>query len=292
MYNASYQPFLNKTLPRGDAEYTILGVPLDVTSTNRSGSRFGPEAIRRESHYLETLSSRTGLDWEDLSLTDLGNIELPSDLKDALNILEDEIKELHDENKKPVLIGGEHTITLSALRALKPDAVIVFDAHLDLRDTLLERKLSHGTYLRRGHEEQGFKLIIIGARAISKDEVRYAEENRVEIIKPRELEERGLKSIIKRVSDVLSGVESIYLSIDMDALDPSEAPAVGNPSPEGLTVSQVLDLIYGLTDGRFLGFDLTEVTPLYDSGLTAIQAAYIIMETLYCFETSKSQRIY
>lgn len=292
MYDASYQPFLNKTLPRGDAEYTILGVPLDVTSTNRSGSRFGPEAIRRESHYLETLSSRTGLDWEDLSLTDLGNIELPSDLKNALNILEDEIKELHDENKKPVLIGGEHTITLSALRALKPDAVIVFDAHLDLRDTLLERKLSHGTYLRRGHEEQGFELIIIGARALSKDEVRYAKENRVEIIKPRELEEPCLKSIIKRVSDALSGVESIYLSIDMDALDPSEAPAVGNPSPEGLTVSQILDLIYGLTDGRFLGFDLTEVTPLYDSGLTAIQAAYIIMETLYCFEASKSQRIY
>ncbi|MFP3951771.1 MAG: agmatinase [Candidatus Bathyarchaeia archaeon] len=292
MYSLTVQPFLNKTSPSREAEYALVGAPLDITSSYRSGTRFAPNAIRRESQHLETLSDRTGLDWADLSLIDRGDIELSNNLRDSLKSIEEGIRQVHEGGKVPFLIGGEHTSTLAALRALEPEAVIVFDAHLDLRDTLFNRRLSHGTYLRRGHEEQGFDLVIIGARSLSKEEVRYAEENRVELIKSRELRRNGLEAGIDRVKDVLMGVESVYLSIDMDALDPSEAPAVANPSPEGLSVTQVLDLINGFIDRRFMGFDLTEVTPLYDSGLTSIQAAYMIMETLYCFEASRRQRIY
>ena len=97
----------------------------------------------------------------------------------------------------------------------------------------------------------------------------------------------GVEPVLEMIKDTLEGAESIYLSVDMDAVDPAEAPAVGNPSPEGITVTQLLDLTVGVVDKRLVGFDLNEVSPSYDSGLTAIQAAYIVLETLYLAERAR-----
>ena len=284
------QSFLEKAADLKEAVYILFGAPLDATASYRRGSRFAPAAIRRESQYLESYSVRTGLDWEDLSLADAGDLGC-GDSGGALTQIEELVKKLYGLGKVPVILGGEHTVTLGVLRALKPETVIVFDAHLDLRDTLFDEKLCHATYLRRAYEELGFKLVVLGARALSSEELSFAEgEDRIRVVTAKELASKGVQYGLKAVSEALKGVSSAYVSIDMDVVDPSQAPAVGNPSPEGLNVADLLDLVGGFVDKRFVGFDLTEVSPFYDSGLTSVQAAYVVLETLYSFEAARRRR--
>ena len=278
--------FFEKSGEPGDADILLFGAPLDRTASYRGGSRFAPTAIREVSHYMESYSVRTGLDWDDLNLVDIGNIEA-GEVEPAVENIRRVVEEITALGKLPVMLGGEHTITLGALRAIRPAAVVVFDAHLDLRDTLFEERLCHATYLHRAREELDFKLVIVAARALSTEEIEYANEKGITIVTAQDVKRFGVEPVLEMIKDTLEGVDSIYLSVDMDAVDPSEAPAVGNPSPEGITVAQLLDLITGITDERLVGFDLNEVSPSYDSGLTAIQAAYIVLETLYLVERTR-----
>jgi len=279
------QTFLDTVTPLEKSRYAVIGAPLDLTSSHRSGSRFGPDAIRQASQYMETYSSRTGLDLEDISVSDLGNIVDTGSVEGALRNIEDAVSLVVDSGKVPVMLGGEHSVTLGALRALEPDLVVDFDAHLDLRDRLLGLRLSHGTFMRRALEELDFRLVIIGGRALSKEEVEYVEENgdRVRLISA---DDEGMEEV-KEWSNPSS---SVYVTVDMDVVDPSSAPAVGNPSPEGISVTQLLDMIARVSDFDVKGFDLTEVAPHYDSGLTAIQAAYIVLETMYSTESGRRLR--
>jgi agmatinase len=279
--------FFEKSGEPEEADMLLFGAPLDKTASYRGGSRFAPTAIREASQYMESYSVRTGLDWDDLSLVDIGDI-VESEVEPAVENIREVIEGIKAMDKLPVMLGGEHTITLGALRALRPDAVVVFDAHLDLRDTLFEERLCHATYLRRAHEEQGFKLVIVAARALSVDEIEYADEKGITVVTAQDVKRFGVEPIQEMIRDALEGSESVYLSVDMDAVDPAEAPGVGNPSPEGITVTQLLDLTTGIVDKRLAGFDLNEVSPSYDSGLTAIQAAYIVLETLYVVEKARS----
>ncbi len=189
-------------------------------------------------------------------------------------------------------MGGEHTVTLGALRALKPDLVVDFDAHMDLRDSLLGLSLSHGTFMRRAMEELGFKLVILGCRAVSGEEMEFAKanEDRVALVTAAELLRGGAEGGLEKIQDWLGEASSTYLSVDMDVVDPAQAPAVGNPSPEGIGVTLLLDVIHACADGRTRGFDLTEVTPRYDSGLTTTQAAHVILETIYALEEASSRQ--
>ena len=157
------QPFLDKETELGDVDYVLFGAPLDETTSHRKGTRFAPGAIRRESRHLDTYSVRTGLDWGDLSLADIGDVECP----DVPKALEGVTETVDSFKGFPVMLGGEHTVTLGALRSLEPDLVLVFDAHLDLRDELFGERLCHATYLRRGYEELGYKAVVLGARALS-----------------------------------------------------------------------------------------------------------------------------
>jgi agmatinase len=278
--------FFEKSGKLGDADILLFGAPLDRTASYRGGSRFAPTAIREASHYMESYSVRTGLDWDDLNLVDIGDIEA-GEVEPAVENIRRVVEEITVLGKFPVILGGEHTITLGALRALRPAAVVIFDAHLDLRDTLFEEHLCHATYLRRAYEEQDFKLVIVAARALSAEEIEYANEKDITVVTALDVKRFGIEPILQMIKDTLEGFDSIYLSVDMDAVDPAEAPAVGNPSPEGITVTQLLDLTTGIIDKRLVGFDLNEVTPSYDSGLTAIQVAYIVLETLYLVEKAR-----
>jgi agmatinase len=269
--------FLDKPADPADADYIVFGAPLDKTSSNRKGTRFGPDAIRRESGYLDTYSQRTGLDWDDLKLADIGDVDC-GDVESCLAGIEELVK---STDKTPFMLGGEHLITLGALRAIKPDLVIVYDAHLDLRDELFGARMSHSTYLRRGYEELGYRAIVIGARALSGAEVEYAAGNddlsyvtSLDIIK-------GRTDPIMIVNEAIESASRVYLSIDMDVLDPAYAQAVGNPHPEGLSTTQLMDIITGTMSCKVAGLDLNEVYPHYDTGNTAATAAYIFMETLY-----------
>jgi agmatinase len=279
------QPFLDTTTPLEEARYVILGAPLDTTSSHRSGSRFAPDAIRRASLTMEAYSVRSGLDVGDVAIADLGNLIGLESVED-LNKIEEALH-LLSPGKIPLMIGGEHTVSLASLRALEPDLVISFDAHMDLRDTLLGERMSHGTFMRRALEELDFELVIMGSRAVSREEMEFARaESRVNVVSSLDLTRGNLEAWTRVLIDWMTVVSSVYVTIDMDVVDPASAPAVGNPSPEGISVSTLLDLIQACMGAKVGGIDLTEVSPHYDSGLTATQAAYILLESLYSLETS------
>lgn len=269
------QPFLDKETELEDVDYILFGAPLDETTSHRKGTRFAPGAIRRESRHLDTYSVRIGLDWGDLSLADIGDVECP----DVPKALEGVTETVDSFNGFPVMLGGEHTVTLGALRSLEPDLVLVFDAHLDLRDELFGERLCHATYLRRGYEELGYKAVVLGARALSGEEVEYAKSTAD--LRYMTALDMLREDPVAKVKDVMRGSERVYVSLDMDVLDPSVAPAVGNPHPEGLTVTIVMDILETVMDGRVCGLDVTEVYPHYDTGQTAATAAYLVMEALY-----------
>jgi agmatinase len=271
------QSFLDKSPSSECSDYLLFSAPLDLTTSYRRGTRFGPSAVRRESGYLDTYNERTGLDWEDINLADIGEVECPT-----VEVAMDKIKATIEPMVSiPVLLGGEHTITLGALEVLKPELIIVFDAHLDLRDQLFDQKICHATYLRRAYEKLKCEILVLGPRALSKEEVKFANDHRdirwfssKKIIKEEDY-------VIKQVLEAINEVNSFYLSLDMDALDPSQAPAVGNPYPEGISVSNMMNLIDPTVNEKLVGLDLVEIYPGYDTGQTAITGAYILMGTLY-----------
>jgi agmatinase len=275
------------------ADYIILGVPFDVTSTYRSGARFGPNAIRQASLNIETYSFHTGLDVEDLKLHDLGDLHITTDTEKTLERIALVIKDIVEAGKTPVTIGGEHTITLGVMKGLgrkaSKTAVVSFDAHLDLRDEFMGLKLSHTTFMRRINEEvKPAKIIEVGTRAVCKEELAYAKKAGIEFFTMQQIRNERSESATKKLREKLAKYKSVYLSIDMDVLDPAYVPAVQNPEPEGLEMHTLLDILCGICDKRLVGFDVVEVAPNYDHGISAVQAAKVAFEVL-C-QTEKSRK--
>lgn len=274
------------------ADYVVLGVPFDVTSTYRTGARFGPNSIRQASLNIETYSFRTGLDVEDLRVHDLGDLHVSTETEKTLEKTALVIKDIVGAKKTPVVIGGEHTITLGIMKGLgkeaKKTAVVSFDAHLDLRNEFMDLTLSHTTFMRRINEQmKPAKIIEVGTRAVCKEELAYAKEVGVEFLTAQQIRKEGEESINQQLRRKLAKYKSIYLSVDMDVLDPAFVPAVQNPEPEGLQPDALLNILCSLCDKRVVGFDVVEVAPNYDQGITAIQAAKTIFEMLCCLEKNR-----
>jgi len=280
--------------PFEKASYTILGVPFDVTSTYRTGARFGPNAIRQASLNIETYSMRTGIDVEDLSLHDLGDLHVSANTEKTLQTLERVVRSIVENRKTPVTIGGEHTITLGIARSLKnkasETAIVSFDAHLDLRNEFLGLKLSHTTFMRRINEEvKPAKIIEVGTRAVCKEELAYAKKAGIESITTQQIRKQGTQPSANKLKKMLDEYKGIYLSVDMDILDPAYVPAAQNPEADGLETAVLLDMLESVCDTRVLGFDVLEIAPNYDQGVSAIQAAKVISELLCLIEKSRQQ---
>jgi agmatinase len=265
-----------------EAEYVILGAPLDSTSTYRSGARFAPLAIREASLNIETHSFRTNMDVEDLKIHDLGDLHIAGEVDETLKRLELVTKDLLDAKKTPLVIGGEHTITLGVTRSLGENVTLVsLDAHLDLRNEYMGLTTSHATFMRRINEQvKPHKILEIGTRAVCKEELEYAKKSGTQFLTVQQIRRDGVEKTTKKIDTLLADCEKIYLTIDMDVLDPAFAPAVQNPEPDGLDMHRFLGLLDKVCDHQIVALDLVEVAPHYDKGITAIQAAKTIFEVL------------
>lgn len=272
-----------------EANYAILGVPFDVTSTYRTGARFAPTAIREASLNIEGYSFRAGVDVENLKLCDLGDLHVTGDASVTLKRLEQVTKEILEAKKLPVLIGGEHTITLGSARAAgKNIAILDFDAHLDLRNEYMNLTVSHTTFMRRINEQaKPQKIIEVGTRAVCKEEYDYAKKADISLIPAQQVRRDGAEKTAKKIKELLKDAEKIYLTIDLDVLDPAFAPGVQNPEPDGLCTHHLYDILSEACDERLVAFDVVENTPPYDNGVTAILAAKTIFEVLSYFEKAR-----
>lgn len=275
--------------PFEQSDYVILGVPFDITSTYRTGARFGPLAIRQASLNIETYSFRSQMDVEDLKIHDLGDLHIASDVTETLRRLELVVKNVLDKEKTPVLIGGEHTITLGAAKGVgKTFGIVSFDAHLDLRNEYMNLKTSHTTFMRRINEQvKPTKIVEIGTRAVCKEELQYAKEANIQYFTMEQIRREECRGLCRKIGETLGDCENIYLTIDMDVLDPAYAPAVQNPEPDGLDMATFLDILETVCSFPIIGLDLVEVAPNYDSGLTSIQAAKILFEALCQVEKAR-----
>jgi agmatinase len=278
--------------PFEKAKYVVFGVPFDVTSTYRTGARFGPNAIRQASQNIETYSFRAGIDAEDLLLHDLGDLHASTSPKRTVDMLKLVVADLLAAKKMPVAIGGEHTVTLGIVKGLggkaKKTAVVSFDAHLDLRKEFMGLTLSHTTFMRVINEEvKPAKIIEVGTRAVCKEEMAYAKEFGIDFFTSQLVRTEGAKQIVQRIQEELIPYEDVYLTIDMDVLDPAFAPAVQNPEAEGLETHTLLDILCALCDKRVVGFDVVEIAPVYDQGISAVAAAKVIFEVLCQLEKAR-----
>lgn len=292
LYVSPSPVFAGVQKPFEQADYIIVGVPFDATSTFRRGARFAPLAIREASLNMETYSLRSNMDVEDLKLHDLGDLHVSGKVDETLKRLKLVVKDLLDAEKTPVIIGGEHTVSLGVMQAVGGNtALISFDAHLDLRNEYLERTVSHTTFMRRIHEEIRPKRILeVGTRAVCKEELDYAEKSGIEFLTIYQIRRDGTEKTLETIENVLANCESVYLTVDMDVLDPAVAPAVQNPEPDGLSMHLFLDLLCAVCDQRIVAFDLVEVSPRYDSGVTAVQAAKTLFEALCHVEDGRKRR--
>lgn len=281
---------------RGNPESinVVIGVPFDSTSSFRVGARYAPQRIRETSQYIETYSCRANADFDDVNYYDAGDIAMIPDIENMLIRVERVISELSSQGKRPIILGGEHTVTLGVIKGMLKSyedlKIVILDAHLDLRDEYPEgQKVSHATVTRRLLDEVNpSNILLIGIRAFSRYELEVASKFKVRYLTPYELSRLRLSEVLKELRNFMSS-NRYYISLDLDVIDPSYAPAVQNPEIEGLTPTVVLDILHELCNGdNFVGFDIVEYTPLYDhSGVTSVLAAKIVCEVItYTFVKS------
>ena len=262
------------------ASVVLYGAPFDSTTSFRPGARFGPSAIRLESFGLETYSPYQDKDLMDIRVFDSGDLELcfgSSEL--ALSDIENRTKEILKAAKLPVLLGGEHLVTLAAVRAVfheYPDLHIIhFDAHADLRDDYLGTKLSHACVLRRCHELLGDNRIHqFCIRSGEREEFQFAAQHTD--FHPFTFD--GLKETVQELKEKKIPV---YFTIDLDCLDPSAFPGTGTPEAGGVSFLELLDAIRTVAQANIVGADLNELAPMLDvSGVSTATACKVLRELL------------
>lgn len=264
------------------AGLVLVGAPLDLSVSFRPGTRFGPQQIRQVSPGLEEYSVYLDKDLGDYIYYDAGDIALPpGNLPDSLRRIRQVSARLLADGKFPLVLGGEHLISLAVLQAvaqIHPGvAVVVFDAHADLRDQYLGETYSHATVMRRIAEVVGGgSLYQFGVRSGTKEELAFAREN-------TRLYLHGVTAPLREVLPQLRD-RPVYVSLDIDVVDPAYAPGTGAPEPGGCAAAEITQAIHLLDGLHVVGFDLVEVSPPYDpAGQTALLAAKLVREAILTF---------
>lgn len=272
-------------------DVAVLGIPLDIGTSWRSGTRFGPKQVRAESAMLRPYNLGTGAaPFDGLQVADIGDLAINTfSLSDSLRIIAESYDGILTSDVKPLAIGGDHSITLPILRAIAkrhgPVALIHVDAHADVNDEMFGERECHGTVFRRAYEEGLIipsKTYQIGLRGTgySADDFAEAAGWGFQQFPAHELWGRSLATLGAEIRRDIGEVP-VYLTYDIDSLDPAYAPGTGTPEIGGLTTPQALELIRALRGLNIVGGDLVEVSPPYDtSGNTALTGANILYEML------------
>ena len=267
------------------ADINVVGIPYDSAACYRRGASEGPAAIRLLSDQVPPVLE-TGEILTDLIIHDRGDQQIPVGLPDDLPAVAATYRTLFPTTF-PLTLGGDHSVVIPLYHALSelapgPIGLLVLDAHTDLSDTFQGSAYSNGCPLRRAMELPHFdplKTALIGVRCFEVEALRYLQEKKLRVIGPEECEVRGMEAVAVELLDLFAGLSQVYLSIDIDVLDPSVAPGTGIPDGGGLSLRQVLSLIRRLTPLPFVGADLVEVAPPLDpSGATTFVALKIVME--------------
>ncbi|WP_028219657.1 agmatinase [Paraburkholderia oxyphila] len=269
----------------------FVGVPLDIGTSNRSGARFGPRQIRSESVLLRPYNMATrAAPFDSLQVADIGDVATnPYNLKDSIRLIEEAYDEIVANGCRPITLGGDHTIAWPILRALHKKygkvAVVHVDAHADVNDTMFGEKIAHGTPFRRAVEDgllQCDKVTQIGLRGTGyhAEDFDWCRKQGFTVVQAEACWNKSLAPLMEEVRARV-GDTPVYLSFDIDGLDPAFAPGTGTPEVGGLTVQQGLEIIRGMKGLNLVGADLVEVAPPYDqAGTTALVGANLAYEML------------
>jgi agmatinase len=248
-----------------DADFVVTGIPLDATASFRKGTRFAPARIREASLSFETYVRETDTDVRDLSVHDYGDLDAWNDAPETAEFAATEVEGFVRDGKKPVLLGGEHTISVAGFRGTDASTVVVFDAHLDLKDEFEGTAYSHACVARRAVEDSR-EVYVVGAREGSRDEWDYADgSDDVDVLGFDEFD--------------ATEFDAPYVSVDLDVLDPGYAPGVGTPVPRGASPEELHDAVCALAP-EAVGFDVVEACPAYGAGEAEFVAASLVRDFL------------
>ncbi len=278
MFNKNVSTFIGCDSDFEDASVVVFGAPFDSTTSFRPGTRFASKVMRVESDGIETYSPYQDADLEDINVFDGGDLELPfGNVEVALEEIENFTKEVLKAGKKPLMIGGEHLVTYGTMKAISEhyDEVYVlhFDAHADLRQDYLGQPLSHATVIRRVSEMVGpEKVFQLGIRSGTREEFEFGRNNTN--FCPLNL------SKIDEYIEKLKG-KKVYVTIDMDVLDPSIFSGTGTPEAGGVTFTELLNALLKIKELNVIGADINELSPSYDaSGVSTAVACKLLREML------------
>ncbi len=282
-------PYLDR--PEG-LDFAILGVPFDTGATYRVGARFGPESIRNVSVMLRPYNPNQDIEvFEYLSGADLGDVPVvPGYIEESYRRIEQNVGRILQAGVVPILLGGDHSISLAHLRAVAarfgPPALIQFDSHCDTWDQYFGQKYTHGTPFRRAVEEgvvdphHSIQLGMRGSLYSSRD-IRDAEELGYKVVPMAEVRRMGIDGTLRVIRERVAG-KPVFVSFDIDFIDPSYAPGTGTPEVGGPATWEALELVRGLRGIQLVACDLVEVMPSYDSpgAITALAAANVAYELI------------
>ncbi|AHY48105.1 agmatinase: agmatinase (plasmid) [Rubrobacter radiotolerans] len=287
-----------RDLPHSDV--AIVGAPFDTGASFRAGARFGPEGIRSVSHLLRPYNPALEVSiFEWLSATDYGDIGVvPGYIEESYERIERELSEIHRAGCVPVVLGGDHSIALPELRAAAaehgPLALVQFDSHADTWDSYFGKGHNHGTPFRRAVEEglvDTGRSVQVGMRGslYAASDLDDSRELGFEVLTTDRVRELGLEETVARIRERV-GESKVYLSFDVDFLDPAYAPGTGTPEIGGFTTREAQELLWGLSGARIVGADVVEVYPPYDpASITCLAAATVAYEVLSLIAQLKSR---
>ncbi|WP_417532024.1 agmatinase [Marinobacter lipolyticus] len=274
-----------------ELDAAFIGVPFDIGTSNRPGARLAPREIRDESRMLRPFNVSTGADpFNSLTVADIGDVPINTfNLQKSIDIIEAFYDDVLGCGVAPLTMGGDHTIALPILRALRkkhgPIGVIHVDAHADINDHMFGESIAHGTPFRRAVEEgllDGNRVVQIGLRGTgySANEYDWSRDQGFRVVTAEECWHKSLTPLMEEVREKVSG-GPVYISFDIDGLDPAFAPGTGTAEVGGLTVMQGIEIIRGARGLDIVGADLVEVSPPFDmSRNTSVVAANLLYEML------------